>query len=102
MARALAAPSTRRQSLPLHLELADDDALAAFALDAERSAPILLRRRREAARQPQHQAGAARQHLLAMAEEVGLDAVLARLSELERELLGPVAAGRVVGDRAAL
>ena len=35
----------------------------------------------EAARQPQHQAGAGRQHLLAVAEEVRLDAVLARLGD---------------------
>ena len=52
--------------------------------------------------EPQHQAGAGRQHLLAVAEEVRLDAVLAGLGDLERELLGAVAAGRVARDRAAL
>jgi hypothetical protein len=37
-----------------------------------------------------------------MAEEVGFDAVFAWLGELERELLGPVAAGRVARDCADL
>ena len=71
------------------LELADDDPLAALALDADRRAPVLLRRRAEAAREPQHQAGAGGQHLLAVAEEVRLDAVLARLGDLSANSSGP-------------